>query len=559
MLRILRAFAWLRWRTLLNSLERRGSRDVIERFSAAFEQLTPIIVALLMVPSALALAALAGYAGWHLTQEEPRVLSFDLLRFVLFGGSVFALIGPMVLPAGDRTSVVRLLLLPIPRGVLYLAQAISATTEPWILLVGAVLVGLPLGLAAGGAPVGAALTAIAGLLLLVLLAGITLAVTAIMQLVVRDRRRGEIITVIFIVIMPMIGVLPGLLNSDGHRRHGASSSERRREPPPGWAAFERTVMAIVPSEAYARTTQRAARSRVDGRGFAVLAGAALALHGLAFAVFTRVLSSPPVSTSSQSRTRWTSRLPGVSAATSSVALAQLKLGLRTPRGRSTIFSPIALFAVLTAVMLRSQSGAQLGFIALESGVSLATFACFVSLISIVPLAMNQFAVDRAGLTLMLLAPLDTRALLNGKAIGNALIAAIPCAICLCGALALFPAGDPALWLSVPLTLVAAYLLAAPVAAALSALLPKTVDLNSMGRSNAHGTAAFLGSLTFIATGAPCLALVLLATRVLERPALAPLLLAIWIAVCTPISLGLFNPVARLFDRRRENLLMLVAG
>ena len=559
MLRILRAFAWLRWRILLNSLERRGSRDFIERFSAAFEQLTPIIVALLMVPSALALAAAAVYAGWQLAREEPRVLSFDLLRFVLFGGSLFALIAPMVLPAGAQTSVVRLLLLPIPRGVLYLAQAVAAAAEPWILLVGAVLVGLPLGLAAGGAPGAAALTAFAGLLLLVLLAGITLAVTALMQLVVRDRRRGEIITLIFIVVVPMIGVLPGLLNGDRHRCDGVSSTDRPREPPPAWAAFERTAMAIVPSEAYARTARSAAQSGVDASGFAALAGAALALHGLAFAVFTRTLSSPAVSTGSQLRTRWTSRLPGVSAATSTVALAQLKLGLRTPRGRSTIFSPIGLFVVLTAVMLRSQSGAQLGFIALESGIGLATFACFVSLLSIVPLAMNQFAIDRAGLTLMLLAPLEIRALLNGKAIGNALIAAIPCTICLAGALALFPAGHPALWLSVPLTLVAAYLLAAPVAAALSALLPKTVDLNSIGRSNAHGTAAFLGSLTFLAAGTPCLALVLLATRILDRPTLAPLFLAAWIAICVPLSLVLFSPVARLFDRRRENLLMMIAG
>ena len=37
MLRILRAFAWLRWRMLINSLERTGARDMLERFSIAIE------------------------------------------------------------------------------------------------------------------------------------------------------------------------------------------------------------------------------------------------------------------------------------------------------------------------------------------------------------------------------------------------------------------------------------------------------------------------------------------------------------------------------------------
>ena len=43
MLRILRAFAWMRWRVLLNSLERTGARDTLERFSLAIEQLGPIV------------------------------------------------------------------------------------------------------------------------------------------------------------------------------------------------------------------------------------------------------------------------------------------------------------------------------------------------------------------------------------------------------------------------------------------------------------------------------------------------------------------------------------
>ena len=78
----------------------------------------------------------------------------------------------------------------------------------------------------------------------------------------------------------------------------------------------------------------------------------------------------------------------------------------------------------------------------ESGLSLASFVAFVSLLSILPLAMNQFAIDRAGLTLAMLVPLETAALLRGKAIGNALIASIPAGICLAGAAIFFPFWKP---------------------------------------------------------------------------------------------------------------------
>ena len=302
--------------------------------------------------------------------------------------------------------------------------------------------------------------------------------------------------------------------------------------------------------------RRAVRSEVDARALAILATAALALHGMAFAVFNRVLTAPVVSGSSSSRTRWGQRLPLVSSGTSAVALAQFKLGLRTPRGRSTMLSPIVLFGVVALLMFRSESGARLGFITFDTGIGLASFASFIALMSIAPIAMNQFAIDRAGLTLTLLGPIDSRALLRGKAIGNALIAAVPAGLCVIGALILFPAGDPARWLCVPLGLTATYLLVAPAAAALSAIFPRAVDMNSIGRSNAHGTAGLLGTLGFIAAGAPSLLLVTIANTWLERPALAPVFLLVWLAIagdCGDRCCSMRPPT--LFERRRENLAM----
>ena len=558
MWRTLRAFAWLRWRVLINSLERRGSRDVIERFSVAFEQLAPAIAALVMLPSGVALAAAGALAGWTLGRGDAGV-AFALIRFALLAACVLTFIGPILLPGSERTNAVRLLLLPIPRHVLYLAQSISALTDPWVLLAAAIVIALPLGVAsAGNLPV-AAMAAAAGLLLLVALVGITQLVTSTVYLIVRDRRRAELMTLLVVVFLPLIGMLPGLLGSERHRgsRPAVERPHQQTDAPRLWSELERRAFAAAPSEIYTRSL-RAADANVPAAlgSLGTLVVTAVALHGLALLAFARVLSSPgsvggsrTVSTKSSG---W--RIPGSSAASSAVALNQLRLALRTPRGRATLLSPIVVVGLFAVMMVRGRSGMDLGPLKFESGLGLASFAAFVSLMSILPLAMNQFAIDRAGLTLAMLSPLETSALLRGKAIGNALIAAIPAGICLLAAGILFPSGDPLLWLCIPLTLVSAYLLVSPAAAILSAIFPRPVDLNSIGRnSNAHGAAGLLGMLCFLTAAAPGMAIALVTSRGLDRPTLAPLALLVWTGICFAISLGLFRAAEAVFDRRRENL------
>jgi hypothetical protein len=565
MLRILRAFAWLRWRILLNSLERGGGRDAVERFSVAIEQLGPMIAALVMIPSAIALAGAAAYSGWALAQGHSGAGMFKFLRFLLFAGCVLSAVGPLILPASERTNAVRLLLLPIPRGMLFLGQAMSTLADPWIALIAVVVLVLPFGMAAGGAAGAAAVALMTGLLLIAALTGISLVVTTAVHLIVRNRRRGELLALVFILILPMLGMMPGLIDSNRRQRPRGPRPEVAASPKSAWRAnVERVALSAVPSEMYTTTVGAAARSNFAASGppLAALAATVVLLHGFAFAVFVRILNAPGTIGASRSASRspasrW--RLPGVSPGTSAVALNQFRLALRTPRGRSTLLSPIVLFVMFAVVMMRSDSGRmEFGLIRLQSGIGLAGFASFVALLSILPLAMNQFAIDRAGLTLALLTPLETRELLRGKAIGNAAIAGIPAAICILGALILFPAGNPALWLSVPLTLVATYLLVAPLAAVLSAIFPRAVDLNSIGRgSNAHGAAGLLGTLTFVVSGAPCLLIVLLATELLGRPLLAPILLTVWVVICAGLSFAIFSAAAALFDRRRENLGLVV--
>jgi hypothetical protein len=424
-----------------------------------------------------------------------------------------------------------------------------------VLLAAAATAGLPLGLAAGGSVAAAATAAAAGLLLVAALVGVSLAVSNAMHLFVRDRRRGELLALVVVVVLPMIGLLPGLLGGGGHsaRDQGAAPRAERRT-----TGIERQAFALVPSELYVRTIRPAPGTAAASSAMALvaLAGVGAALHLLAFGAFVRVLGS--TATTGQKRAaggaarRW--RIPGAARDTSAIAINQVRLALRTPRGRATVLSPLVVFAMFAAMTLRSGATADFAPLRLQSGLGLASFSSFVSLMAILPLAMNQFAIDRAGLTLTLLAPVATATLLRGKAIGNALVALIPAAICFIAAALLLPGGDPALWVCIPLTAVAAYLTAAPIAAILSAIFPRAVDLNSIGRgSNAHGAAGLLGMLAFVAAAAPPAVLALVVGRGLQRPSLAPLALVLWIVVSLGISLVLFRLAADIFDRRRENL------
>jgi hypothetical protein len=553
MFRMLRAFSWMRWRVLMNSLERTGSRDILERFSLAVEQLGPIVAAILLVPSAVILAAVGSYSGWSLAQGTPRPLPFDVIRFLLFAASALTIFGPLLLPAADRTLAVRLLLLPISRPILYLAQTLTAIIDPWIMLVVPTVAAVSVGSAMGGSVSAAALSAAAGFLLVAILLGISSIVTSLIQLLVRDRRRGEFLTLLLILILPVVAMLPAILGDRG-------DESARQEIPAGLAILERRVLPLVPSEMYVRAT----RSGILGNSAETvaplmgLAVGAASFHAVAFLIFIRFLDSPGAGGSlrlSRKRSRpW--RIPGLSPGTSAVAISHIRLTLRTPRGRSTILSPLMAFAVFATMMWRGTLD-DFSVVPLESGLGLAMFGSFVSLLSILPLAMNQFAVDGAGLTLELLAPLDDRDLLRGKALGNAVIAAVPVLTCLGSAAVLFPTGSLSDWLSILLGLAAAYLLIAPIAAAVSAMFPRTVDLNSIGRgSNAHGAATLLGLAAMIAASAAPIAIALVMTRLLDRPQLALISLFAWFVLCAAVSRILFAPARSILARRRENLLLI---
>jgi hypothetical protein len=561
MLRILRAFPWMRWSVLLNSLERTSARDTLERFSLAVDQLGPIIAAALLVPSVLGISALSAYAGFAIATGAGYPITFEVLRYLALGASALAVIGPVLMPVMEQANPVRLLLLPIPRSTLYIAQTSGTLADPWILLMIPVMVFLPAGLAAGGALTAAALALIASVLFLAVLTGLSMLTACVVQLVVRDRRRGELVALVFILVAPLAGMLFNVTS-----QHGARPRDRTTTAAPEHAAREprtadviaRRVFTLLPSERYAAATRAGSQDRTAEAAWPLVALAAtgLLLHGAALLTFERLLAAP-ASTSRRRTARGSAigpaaRIPFLSPGASAVALAQIRLALRTPRGRSSLLSPLIVFGALGFVFARS-GGIDLGPIP-GSGIGFATFGGFVSLLAILPLAMNQFAIDGAGLTLELLSPVPDRDLLAGKAAANGALAAIPAALCILGASLLFPGSPFSLWISVPLALLSVYLLVAPVAAVASTLFPKAVDLNSIGnRSNAHGVAALIGMGASVVSGLPPLALGLLATVWLERPQLAPLLLLAWCAVALALSRALFGPVVTLFSKRRENL------
>jgi hypothetical protein len=569
MWRTLRAFAWMRWRVLMNSLERTGARDTVERLSLAIEQIGPIIAFTLLVPSAVGLAGLGAYAGYWLPGTD-RVVVFDALRVLLLISSGFCVVGPLIMPSMERTNAVRLLLLPIHRRTLYIAYAASAFGEPWVLLATAAMAGVSAGLLFAGAVVAAAVTFVAGTLLVLALVGLSTLCASLLHLVFRDRRRGELLALIFIVVVPMLGLLPSFMGPQGQTREERRAERRARAE--RLARGEEhlnergirialSAYGFLPSELYVRTTRQAAHRERTTAAIS-LAGLGLSvgvLHALGMLTFSGLLRSPGSSTRRQAaRATLFDRasVPGVSRATMAVAHAQLCLTLRTPRGRSMLLSPLLVFGMF-AILLRRNAGVfDAGFATLSNGLGLATVSAGTCVLAILPFAVNQFAIDGAGLTLALLSPLGRRELLVGKAVANGLLIAASTGFCAAASWVLLPSGHPALWISLLLGVAATYTLAAPGVAVLSAVFPRPVDLNSIGRgSNAHGAANLLGLLLFVAASVPSILLTLTVTGLLRRPALAPLLMLMWLGICWLCSRFLFEAAAQVFDRRRENLAM----
>ena len=554
---ILRAFLWMRWRVLINSLERTGARDTLERFSVAVEKLGPIIALVLLIPTSLALLVLGMTAGFGLANGQWAI-AIEAIRYFLLLSLVLTVIGPVILPTRDSGSVVRLLLLPIPRLALYAGQMAGSIADPWILLVVPIVLGVAIGLAVGLSFGAAAVALAAGLALLLFLMGLTALASSVVHLLLRDRRRGEMVMLLLVVLLPVIAIAPQFLLKpevrDGRRM---TREERAALPPSRLARVVTQAAPYVPTEMYRRATingpSRPAQALAP---LAMLFGLAMAVHAAAYAGYRRVLDMP-VSLGTRRAGAfgglWNTVIPGLGPAASSVAFTQVRLGLRSPRGRAMVASPLLVSLIFT-LMAQRAGRTPIPGLDLSNGLGIAAFAVLTSMLALMPFTLNQFAIDKAGFTRQMLSPLSVRDLLWGKAAGNAMIALTPATLGVLIPAVMLRGGPPHYWIGLAMIGVATYLLLAPAAALLSAFFPKTVDLNSIGNSgNPHQAAGLLGMLAIAASAAPGILIALFAIKFLHRPdLLLPLLLG-WLFIALGLSYLLFFPVARFVDSRRETL------
>lgn len=555
--RIFRAFLWMRWRVLVNSLELTGSRDMLERFSVAAGKLGPIMAMVLLVPSSIGLFVLGITAGFG-TATGSMLLPLEALRYLMFLVLALTVLGPIVLPTRDGGSVTRLLLLPIPRTALYLAQVAGALADPWIALLVPTVLGVAIGLAVGLSASGALVGLLAGAAFLLFVLGLASLASSIIHLLLRDRRRGDIVMLLLVLVLPILAIAPQMFfNRQRQAGKTMTRAEHLSRPPSRTERVAMRVLPYVPSEMYYRAAKDAPAGGNAALPLAGLAIAALGVHLAGYAAYRRVLDMP----ANQGLRRagsfgglWDRVIPGLSPAASAIAFTQLRLALRSPRGRATIGSPLLMPVVLAGLGYYSRGGLPIPGLQGHYGLALAALGCFTAILGLMPISMNQFAIDKAGFTRVMLSPVRIGELLIGKAVGNALIIAGPMVFCFVLPSLILPGGSVTLWLALALAVIATYVLLAPVSAALSAVFPKSVDLNSIGQgSNAHQGAALLGMLAFAVSVAPAVALAFLAVKILHRSQLAPLFLAAWCAAAFAIAYVLFIPVRRLVARRCETL------
>lgn len=576
---LLRSFVWLRWRILANGLMRRR-RTSWQRLGAVAELAGKIVLWAMAAGASLGLALGSLFVPWLLARAAagdapadgpPAEAILFFLRVVL---AVF-LVTLMVVPAFQGLSRgslgrTRLLLLPIRHRTLHGLEVASHLGDPWLLMIapalGAVAASTVVVAGAGGVVMLAA-----GTLFLLALAAFSATVTFAVELVLRDRRRAEALGVVLMLLWVTVAMLPGFLESRREPAPEAEDAAAEQAPAPDEPAGDRraeemfsrflafpAVLQVVPSEAYSRSVALAAAGRPGAAlvPTAVLAATALGLFALSRVLWRRLLASPAGSGGRVGAGELPSppRLPGLPAAASAVAWAQLRGFLRTLVGRmNLVIAPVV--ALFVGLMLRSELGeialGGRGLGAAGTGALLAVGGAALALLSLQSLRLNQFAVDGPGFSLALLSPLERRDLVLGKWAAGAVVATALTVVTTGVVVTLEPAALP-FWPAVLLAGVGASALLAPLDAWISLLLPKAVDLGRLGReAQPNQLANLLGTVATALALAVALsvgAVVLAVTRSVVAVTLAE---AAFAAAALGVARLLLAPVTHALARREE--------
>jgi hypothetical protein len=250
------------------------------------------------------------------------------------------------------------------------------------------------------------------------------------------------------------------------------------------------------------------------------------------------------------------RLPGASPATSAIALTFFRLITRSVRGRVVLFTA-PLPAFLLGFMWRGRS---MGFVdEAYTGVLVLAVAGMLALMSLSAFLTDQFAVDRAGLTLTFLSPASGVEIVAGKAIGALAAFAIPLGIGTVAAVSLHPRGSPWVWLGALFCALGAFVAQSPFAAALAAWFPAPFDLTRLKGGNPHPLASILGLLASAVAYGVCGGTLAVALAVTHSPAAGVLASLLVLAAAAGLARLGWPLAAQALDARRENLAMIAQG
>lgn len=567
MIRFLRAFAWLRWRLMLNGVRGSRRRDALEQISRLLALVVPAAIVVTSAGSILMVSAaglLGGYAiasGKYAFAPDAIILGTRILLFVVTGLVLFMPIGGAAQTTGTKYS--RLLLLPISARSLHLVEVLAGLADPWIFFS---LPGLGLfatGLAAGGRPDLAGVAFAAGLALVIVLASLASLVSFLVSWLFRDRRRAELLTIIFVMSISVVAMLPQVL-SDGEtgRRVGrvagrGFSVARVDALLPAWSQ-------ALPSEVFGRVMNAAVAGTAGHRGaaagwMAVLLAQGALLFWLSSLVHRRLLESAVGSSGTRHRVTkmrppW--RLPGISVQASAIAWVMFKNGLRSVRGRVAVLLPGPMIALVSIMMLRQPD--EVPWIATLGTHSHAMFAAslVVSMLAIHPFTLNQFASDRTGLTLQFLLPVSTRDLVRGKALGGGALFVLAALISGLAAALATGGGSPVAWAMTALGGLAMYVAVTPVAALLSAVFPVVADMSKAGSGgNPHTASALIGMVAAGVGALPAVAIGVSGFLPFGSQTASLVAMFVWLCVVTVVAWLLLGVAARVVTARRENLFL----
>lgn len=565
MIRFAWLFARLRWRLAVNGIKGAFRRDTTEALSRISALIVLGLLLILFLGGATVIGLL-GFAGGRTVGaggDDGRVLLLGrLLLLVLMG--LLVLVSLFGATTGSIATHNRLRLLPISRHRLHTIEVLASLADPWVALVFPGLLLFPVGLASAGRMGAAGLALAAGLAMMVLLGSLACLLSLLLTWFLRSRRRAEMFTLVIVLSISLLAMLP-LVVSDQIRD---AQPDRRSDLPSSAEQLDRSLPAwsrALPSELYGRSIARG----LSGRDVAAWLGVgalfleAGLLYGLSSAVYGKLIGSAESGGARRQIRAESAGLPrvwGFRAATSAVAVAQVRTALRSVRGRVIVVLPGPLLAAMALVSRRVPDAFPGGGLLGSQGHVVFGAALFFCLYAMQAFTMNQFGTDRAGLSRQFLSPTSDLDLVYGKALGSGMIFAVGALLCLACSLIVAPGGSPLAWLAVLLGGAATYLLLTPLAVLASAAFPVAADLTKTGSGgNPHSAAFLVGTLAMALLATPPGLIIGIAGHGLQRPGLALQLMALWIVLAAGVAIPLLRLAARSVGPRRENLALVAQG